>query len=176
MSLSPFQERIFPTLSEIERKAEKSRKLYKKRIKKHEGRRSKKERFILYAACELFKEKNPGIKTGFSKLVRWLDEEYHIKYVQKINYKEYDFDLKKLYKWKASNPFKEMQWETAWNDLKVSCDISLHSEKKEMSHREIMIKHSLSKQELKDLTPHILTQNVRNQKTSNKFIFNRPDK
>lgn len=171
MTLYQIPEENFPTIHAIEERAAKFKKLYMKRLKKHEGRKPNKELFVTYAACSLFEEKNPGRKIGFTNLIDWLQRKY--------NPANYDFDMAKLYKWKTGRPFKEMQWETVWHDLKTACEISrggADADEKEMSQRDIMIKHSLSKQELKDLTGFILSIHSGNKKTSKKFIFDRADK
>lgn len=160
---------ILPTIHAVEEKTAKLKRLYMKRLKKHEGRRPKKELFVIAAASMLFEEKNPGKKTGFTKLVDWLQKEY--------GPTKYDFDMTKLYKWKRGRPFKEMQWEGAWEDLRVAQKISDRGANEgEMSPRDIMRMHSISKEELKDLTGFILSHNIGNKKTSDKFVFNRPDK
>lgn len=164
----------------IEKKATKLQRLYMKRLKKHEGRRPEKELFILAAAYLLFKQKYPDRKIIFGSKLKsewnlfdWLNNNFS----QYCNEDGTSFDWKKLYKWKARRPFKEMQWEGAWEDLRVAQKISLKGvNKKEMSKREIMRMHSISKEELKDLTGFILSHNIGNEKTSDKFVFNRRDK
>ncbi len=102
----------------------------------------------------------------------WLDE----------NLSQYDtegkgacFHLKNLYRWQKSRPFKEMQWAITWEAFSIAQKISdKGANKGQMSVRDITRMCSISKQELEDLTGLILTQNVSNKKTLNKFIFDRP--
>ncbi|MBA7614659.1 hypothetical protein ES703_21928 [subsurface metagenome] len=169
MTLYRIPEENFPTIHAIEERAAKFKKLYMKRLKKHEGRKPNKELFVTYAACSLFEEKNPGRKIGFTNLIDWLQRKY--------NPANYDFDMAKLYKWKTGRPFKEMQWGITWDDLKTIYEISCNGATRgEMSPRKIQRKHGISKKELEDFTGLILSQHSGNKKTSNKFIFNRPDK
>lgn len=167
MNSSPIPEENFPTIPAIEKKATKLKQLYMKRAKKHEGRRPKEELFVLYAAYLLFKEKNPERKTGFSELALWL----HLEYSQKT---KYDFDMFKLYKWMGRKPFKEMRWEGAWDSLKIAYEISCNGASKgKMSQRDIMVKHYISKKDLKNLTGFILSVHAGNKKISKNFIFDR---
>lgn len=167
MLLSPIPEENFPTIHSIKEKAAKLKKSYMKRLKTHEGRRPKEEIFIHHAAQLLFKEKNPERKTGFSELAIWLS----MKYSQET---KYDFDVIKLYKWRAGKPFKEMGWQGVWDDIRISYEISHeNASKKEMSQRQIQIKHGISKKDLEDFTGFILSQHAGNKKISNKFIFDR---
>lgn len=168
MPQRPHSGGIFPTLHAIEEKAAKLRRSYKKRRKTHKGSRPKKGLFILVAACLLFKQKYPERKTGFSELALWIQREYGQK-------TKYDFDMKKLYKWMKGMGYKEMLWEEAWQDIRIVQDISRKGAgEKEMSRRDIQIMHSISKQDLKDLTGFILSIHSGNKKISNKFIFDRP--
>lgn len=87
------------------------------------------------------------------------------------------FGLENIYRWKAGKPFKEMQWEGAWEDLRIAQKISDGGANKgQMSPRKIMRAHTISKIELEDLTGLILSHNIGNKKISNKFIFDRSDK
>ena len=173
MDKPPNPEEKALTLNAVEKKAMKLQRLYMKRLKTHEGRRPKEELFILAAAYLLFKQKYPQRKTGFTQLADWLQNQYDATDESTI----YDFEMKKFYKWKVRNPFKEMLWEGAWEDLRVAQKISRKGvNEKEMSQREILRMHSISEQELKDLTGLILSHNIGNEKTSDKFVFSRPDK
>jgi len=124
------------------------------------------------AAYSLFKEKYPKRKKFSKQFYDWLDE----------NFSQYDphgkgayFNLKNLHKWKGGRPFKEMQWEGAWDNLKIAQKISNGGvNKEEMIPREIMRMHSILEKELKDLTGFILSQHSGNKKILNKFIFDRP--
>ena len=70
-----------------------------------------------------------------------------------------------------------MLWEGAWDDLKIVCKISDDGANKgQMRPRDIMRARSISKSELESFTGFILSHNIGNEKTSNKFVFNRPDK
>jgi len=157
-------EEISLTLHAVEKKAAKLKQLYMKRLKKHEGRRPKKELFIIAAAYLLFKEKYPERKTGFTQLVDWLQNQYGATDENTM----YDFDMKKFYKWRGRRPFKEMQWEGAWEDLRVAQKISDGGANKgQMSLRKIMRAHMISKQELENLIPIILSHHIGNKKISN---------
>ena len=141
-----------------------------KRLKKHEGRRPGKEVFLHYAARSLVKEKNPERKTNFSCLAIWLSMKYRKE-------TESDFNVIKLYKWITGKPFKEMQYQQNWDDLKTVYEISCYGATKgEMSQRDIQIKHGISKHDLEDLTGFVLCQHTGNKKVSKNFIFDRPDK
>lgn len=170
MNKPAFPEETLLTTRAVEKKAAKLQQLYMKRLKKHEGRRPKKELFILTAAYLLFKEKYPERKTGFTQLVDWLQGEY--------KNSTYDFDIKKLYKWKGRKPFKEMFWEESWDDLRTAQKISdkIKHKGRIKQRDDVMRPHSISRKELDNLIPLILSQNRNNKKTSDKFIFNRPDK
>jgi len=175
MDISRNPGEISLTARAVEKKAEKLQRLYMKRMKKHEGRRPEKEIFIFTAAYLLFKEKYPDRKTIFSRnlppewnLLDWLDK----------NFSQYCiYDWKKLYKWMGGRPFKEMQWEKAWDDLRAAQKISDRgADKGEMNQRDIMRAYTISKQEFEVLIPWVLSHHAGNKKASDKFIFNRPDK
>jgi len=163
------------TRQTVEKKVKKLQRAYMKRSKKHEGRLPEKKIFILFAAYSLFKEKHPERKIFFSyrllkqwRLLEWLDK----------NFSEYKpFDCANLYKWMTGKPFKEMQYQENWDDLKTVYEISCNGASKgEMSQRDIQRKHGISKKDLEDFTGFILSFHAGNKKTSNKFIFDRPDK
>lgn len=176
--LDPNPEGISLTIAAIEKRTTKLQQLYKKRQKKREGCRPNKGTFIFFAAYSLFKEKYPERKRIFDDK---LPEEWNLRHWLEKNFEQYyknnekAFAYEKLYKWMTGKPFKEMQWEGAWDDLKITYEIShKNAGKKEMSQRKIQRKHSISKQDLENLTGFILSVHSGNKKISNKFIFDRP--
>lgn len=162
------------TIDKIERRAAKLRTLYKKRLKGQPGRRPDKAFFILSAAYSINEELPPEKRMSQKKLSDWLEEKFP----------QYDpdgkcswFQLKNLYRMKKSGPFKNMEYQKVWDDLKTVYEISCNGasrENRRMSQRDIMRAYSISKQELENMTGFILSVNAGNKKTSNKFIFDRP--
>lgn len=162
----------------IEAKAKDLRRLYKKglRLKGSPGRRPKDSFFILLAADSINKEQPAEKKMSSEELSKWLEK----------NFPQYDpdgdcswFQLKNLHRMKNSGPFKYMEYASNWEDIKKAQAISdkgAASLSKEIDSRTIQQQHKISTRKLKELAGFILSQHLGNKKTSDKFIFNRPDK
>jgi len=167
------------TKTAVLKKAEKFKQLYMRRSKKRPGRRPNKEFFIFFAAYSLFKEKYPERKEIHGSLSSWLYENFS-QYDRDDNRddKGISLDFKKLYEWMGRRPFKEMQWERNWEDLRIAQKISYKIKDKGMikQREDVMRPYNISKKELEDLTGFVLSQNSYNKKESNRFVFNRPGK
>jgi len=174
MPIHPNPGEISLTKHAVEKKAIKLQRLYMKRMKKLPGRQPDKATFIFFAAYSLFKEKNPKKRNFSTDLFQWLIE-YFFEYYEN---NENSFYWKKLYKWMAGRPFKEMLWEGTWDDFRVAQKISNKIKNKGRidQRNDIMRPYEITKKELEDLTPLILSQNLDNKKESNEFIFNQSDK
>lgn len=161
------------TILKIEREVTKLRTLYKKRRKSQPGRRPDKAFFILWAADSINEEQSPEKRMSQKELSDWLCE----KFPQcDPDGKLACFQLKNLHRLKESKPFKEMEYQKNWDNLKTIYEISCNganADEREISPRDIQRKHGILKQDLEDFTGFILSVHAGNKKISNKFIFDR---
>jgi len=169
VNLETLEESVL-TITKIKRRAGKFRRFYKKGLKGHSGRRPDRSFFILLAANSINMEQPLEKRMSQKELSDWLDEKFP----------QYDpdakcswFQLKNLYRMKKSKPFKKMQWGITREDFSIAQKISNKiKEKGKIDQREdIMRAYAISRKELESLTGLILTQNIKNKKTSKKFIF-----